>query len=349
MNNLTIIIVITLLFSFAYAQNTTIESLIQEGIALYDAGKYNEASEKYIKALTIDSLNYTAKYELVMAYFSMAEYEKSITLCKNILNGCTNDITLKNCYTTYGSCLDNIDRYKDAVTVFSEGIDKYPDSYLLHFNLGVTHLKRKKYDEAETCFKNDLYLKPSHSSSHLFLGNVMEIKNERIPAIMAYSRFLLLEPKGERAKKAFSALLGTMNSNVEKGEGNNITIFMNPQTNNDSSTTDNFYIVDGILTLAAALDYDNKNKDKTEVDLFINKYKSLCAGLEEQKLNNKGFFWFYYAPYFIKMKKNNYIETVAYMLFYYNRDEKYIDDWVKNNSDKIKEVQEWSINYKWNQ
>jgi tetratricopeptide (TPR) repeat protein len=346
MKYLITIIVLSLSFTFAIAQNVDVNSLVDEGIKLYDEGKYIEASDKYIQALEIDSTSSLAQYELAMTYFSMKDYEKSIVFCKKVLSSCQNEVILKQCYPTYGSCLDEQGKYEEAVRIFLEGIDKYPNALMLNLNLGITYLKHKEYDEAKKYIISSIKIKPDHPSSHFYLGVIMEEKGQRIPAIMAYSRYLILDPKSSRAKKVFPVLLSLMVKNVEKGEGKNVTLYMTPQ--DTTISTDDFYIVDMILTMAAGLDYDSKNKDKTEVELFANKYMSMCEGLKEQKPNNKGFFWDYYAPYFIELKNNNYIKTVAYMFFFFNRDEKYTDKWVEDNQDKIKEMLKWSDRYEWN-
>lgn len=314
---------------------------------MHDAGKYAEAIAKYQQALSLDSTSYKARTEMAMTYFYIGEYDRSIQLCESIINGCTDDNIVSNSYVTYGNCLDNLNKYDEAVEVFKQGIFRYPDAAMLRFNLGIAYYKHKVYDEAKGCFQNALRLNPNHASSHLYLGYLMDEQKARIPAVLAYSRFLLLEPKGERAQTALKLLTGRMKENVEKGKGKNINVYMDPQKVNDTSFMDNFYLVDMVLTLAAAMDYDDASKDKNEIGLFVSKFASMCRSLEEQRPHNKGFFWEYYAPYFIEMEKRDFIEPFGYMIFYFNRDEKYIDDWVKNNQDKIEEVGKWSAEYAW--
>lgn len=175
----------------------------------------------------------------------------------------------------------------------------------------------------------------------------LEGHDNRIPIIMALSRFLMLEPKDYRAAEAFSLLLEKMNENIKKNNEDTFTVYLNPQKKENNDEENDFHVVDMALSLSAVRDYLEKNKKKNEIELFAQNFESMCECLKEQKPNNKGFFWEYYAPYFIEMKDRKYITTFAYMIFCFSRDEKYIRDWVKNNIDKIGEVIKWSDNYKW--
>jgi len=62
------------------------------------------------------------------------------------------------------------------------------------------------------------------------------------------------------------------------------------------------------------MDYDKKNKKKTEIELFQEKFETVCSSLKEVKKDNYGFYWEYYAPYFIAMKDENLIETLSYLI-----------------------------------
>ena len=96
----------------------------------------------------------------------------------------------------------------------------------------------------------------------------------------------------------------------------------------------------------AAPDFDKKNKGKTEVELFMRKFETLCSSLCETKKDNYGFYWDYYVPYFVEMKEKNFIETFSYIAFA-KSDIPEVGKWLKLHKDEITKFYEWSENYNW--
>jgi hypothetical protein len=96
--------------------------------------------------------------------------------------------------------------------------------------------------------------------------------------------------------------------------------------------------------MSAALDYDDKYKNTTDVEKFIRKMETICSSLNETGKNSSGFYWEYYAPYFIDMKKNNLVETFAYIAFASTETED-VASWLKAHSSETDHFYEWSNAY----
>ena len=107
-----------------------------------------------------------------------------------------------------------------------------------------------------------------------------------------------------------------------------------------------FTTTDLILTMDAALDYDKKNKEKTEVEQFIRKIEKVCASLNESRKDNNGFYWNYYAPYFIEMKDKQLVETCAYIAFA-SSDNPDVSMWLKSHKPEIDNFYSWSKSFNW--
>jgi hypothetical protein len=99
--------------------------------------------------------------------------------------------------------------------------------------------------------------------------------------------------------------------------------------------------------MAAALDYDDKNKDKTQCRKFIDKFESICRSINEIKKGQNGFYWEFLAPYFIEMENKKLIEPFAFIIFLPTQNSEVIK-YHQENDEKIKEFYDWSKNYKWN-
>ena len=340
----------TLYFPVSAQDVDSVDFFINQGVSLHDKGDYSGAISDYEKALKIDPNNVTALGEKAFSLLSLKDYSNSIKTCKKAINNNPKSKRLKFVYTTYANALDASKKPIEAVEIYNQGIELFPDYYQLHFNKGITLSGLQKYDEALLSFQNSASLNPQHASSHNAIGRVLMINKSNIPALMAFGRFLIIEPQGNRAKSNLPFVQKIMSANVEKTGKNNITINIDPNILSDAEqkekTENDFSTTDLILSMSAALDYDKKNKKKTEVELFINKFETVCSSLKEAQEDNYGFYWEYYVPYYIEMKDNNLIETFSYLV-YASSENKNIQDWLDKNKSKIDLFYKWSSEYKW--
>ena len=123
---------------------------------------------------------------------------------------------MKTVYVTYANALDALRKSDEAMKVYDEGIEKFPGFYQLHFNKGVTLASSGKYDEATSCFQKSVMLNPDHASSHNAIGRLMERNNNRIPSLLAYCRFLVIEPEGTRAEENLKGVEKIVKGNVKQ-------------------------------------------------------------------------------------------------------------------------------------
>ena len=332
-------------------QKEEAKKLIDEGIAYHDKGDYEGAIEKYNNALNLDEDNLYALAEKAMSLMYLQKYDEAIENCQKALEKHQGNKALKSVYVTYGNAYDGLKKPEKSLEIYNEGIALFPDFFLLHYNKGITLSGIKRMDEAIISFQKSASLNPKHASSQNALGRLLSASDKRIPAILAFSRFLILEPQTKRAKENLGFMLGIMKANVEQTGEDKFNINVNPamliDTIADGKAVENsFTSTDLILSLDAALDYDKKNKHKTEVENFIRKFETICASLEETQGNNYGFYWAYYVPYFIEMKDKNFIETFAYIAFATSGNPD-VEKWLKAHKKEIDTFYEWSDQYTW--
>jgi len=342
-----IVKLLILLPILSYSQNKEeADKKVNEGVSLHDQGKYNEALLMYEDALKLDKNNFLALSEKALTLNATKQYSEAVEASKlAIKTHPKND--LKNVYVSYANALDHLDQVKNSLKIYDEGLAKYPDYYQLHYNKGITLVNAQQIDKALISFQNATKSNPNHSSSFNALGILNKVSN-RIPSILSFSRFLALENKSSRAKGNYEMIISLMSQGVSQKEDNSISLVINPNSiNENGKKTDNdFSSADLILSMAAALDYDSKNKDKTECQKFIEKFGTLCEALDELKKENKGYYWEFLVPYFIEMKKEKLIEPIAYIVFLPSQDSDVIK-FHKNEAIKIQQFYDWSNNYKW--
>lgn len=352
MKRILTILVFTLTFNFSFGQDRlAAEKLIDEGIELHDKGNYKGAISKYDKALKLDKDNLNALIEKSMSLYYTKKYKETIKICLYILDQKGYSDNLKLVYVNLGNAYDEIKEPEKALETYDKGIKMFPDSYLLYYNKAVTLSGLERKEDALECFQKSVKLNPAHGSSHNGLARLATSIDGRIPALLAFCRFLSLEPRGRRAEDNLAEVLKIMGQNVEKKGNKNITInisssLLGDTTENGTPNENSFSSIDLILSLDAAFDFDEKNEKKSDVEQFLRKFENIVSSLEEGYDENYGFYWDYYAPYFIQMKRNGMLETFAYVIFL-STDNTEVNKWINDHYSDAQKFMKWSYNYTW--
>ena len=220
---------------------------------------------------------------------------------------------------------------------------------MLYFNKGVTEYGLKRNYDARTSFQNAIKINPKHASSFYYLGIVEDNFENRIPAIMALSRFLILEPKGKRAEKILPYLSEKFNNmyyNVTTGK--TITTMSSAKKRNDTTASSFDKVEFGILAIetTSALFIDKKKK-QTNLEKFEIKSQTIFEYLQAYKKENSGFYWDFLAPYFIDLELQKYVKPYTYYINYFVTDDKDVEKWIKKNENDVNKFYDWNKNYKW--
>jgi tetratricopeptide (TPR) repeat protein len=324
-----------------------IKSLLKEGVALHDKGDYEGALKMYDEILKANSNHFTTLYEKSMTLYIMRRFDECAELCQQILKKHSDNAECRLVYVNYGSALDGMNKPEKAIKIYSQGIKKFPQAYLLYFNRGVTQYLQKEYEKAGEDFKKSAGLNPVHASSHQFLAYSI-YKTNKIAAIMSLSTFLVLEREGPRATKNLKALLQLLGSNVEKTGNNNVTINLTSDAlDTKERGEDDFHMTEFLLTMDAALDHDEKRKDLDAAQRLKGKLELIITHDDEVKRKNrKGFFTTFYIPFLREMKDKYLMETAAYIM-YSSSDDESAKKWLQANQAKVDAFYQWLQEYKW--
>lgn len=291
----------------AFSQSDKLSGLLNQGITLHDKGDFANAVKIYDNIIQLDS-SYQAAY-----------YEKS--------------------FSFYGW-----GKYPEAIAIYTEGILKYPDSYMLHFNRGITEYQLKLYPEAANDFKNSVRLNPFHPSSHQSLAYCVYDKN-KVAGMLALSVFLMLEPEGKRAEKNLILLNQLLGSNVKKGEKNIEIKISSEALDSTKVLPDNFHMLEMMISMQSALDYDEKLKNLSAAEKLKSKLE-LFGNAELTKADATGFFTEFYIPFFKQLNKDKQLLTACYINNATSDDPK-TKKWLDKNKQTVKEFYDWLKDYKW--
>jgi tetratricopeptide (TPR) repeat protein len=144
------------------------KELVEEGVSLYDEGKYAEAVVKYQEALAAAPGDEGALSELALTYNSLGRNAEAVAICEKLIKA--NPGSDASVYVTIGNSLDALKKPKEAVRMYEQGLKHHPTSYALHFNKGVTLATSRDVPASISSFQRAVALNPQHGTSHLSLG-----------------------------------------------------------------------------------------------------------------------------------------------------------------------------------
>lgn len=351
LKTLTVALTMLLTRSIVLAQDIIgAQFLIEKGVELHDAGKYNLAIQKYDSALVIDPDNIAARGEKALSLEALNMFEEAIEICKDAIKLQPNSRYLSFIYTAYGNMLDRKDMPNEAIKIYNEGIAKFPEYAQLHYNKGITETSLNKTEEAILSFQKSIDLNPQHRSSNSVMGSLLYEQSKNIPALFALCRFLVLEPESNQSETVLKFVQDILQADVVKTGKNSVTINIDPidvySDENGEKQENDFRTCSIILSMSSAIEYQNSSKKSTEADIFMEKFISLCNVQKEGQRENFGFYWRYYVPYFLELNEKGHSEAFANVIFA-SLDNRKINKWLKNNPDKIKSFFQWNSQYDW--
>lgn len=334
------------------------QDLVRQGIEHHDGKEYAKAIEKYREALELAPGNPLILYELSNSFFYTGDLERSLEIAQQALKKKPFPKLKGMIYTTIGNCHDELGKPKKAIKAYQRGIKAVPTDGMLYFNQGLTYGRIGKTREAKVSLKQGLRFNPSHASSHVLLGSLFLQEGEKIPALMALVRFLILEPGSSRSNMSLKQVYGLLQSGVsvdgrEATTGKEkITIRFNDVSGSEEG---DFSAVNlGMSLMATELIRVKSGTDSKEQTLAEKRSSnmelifSLMKRVREPEAKKKGFCAEYYAPYYRKIHENGFSETVAYLIMR-SDDDPDVQKWFSSeaNETRLMEFLQWSKDYEW--
>lgn len=314
-----------------FAQDAQTKQM-EEAKKLYDAGKYSEAASTYKKILSKDKNSVAANMEMANTQLALKNYSEAIVYSDKVI--AANVPQANQAYAVKGSAQGLKGDYDAAVLTLKDGINKFPDDFFLYYNLAFTQLNSSQYSQAEASAKKAVALKPDFAGSHLVLGQSMFYQNKRVPSMLALYYFLLLEPNSPRSASALTLIDQAVNLGITK-EGDKINVQI-PNKENDE-----FGTADVIISLTQANRYDEKNKSKSEQQIFCENTRTLFVTLgENSKTGNKEIWWSMYVPFFYEMTKNDNVDAFCHQALL-SKNNNNVNNWVRDNKSKIDKLNSW--------
>ena len=317
--------------------------LVRQGVKLHDEGRYLEAIAKYDSAIAINADTYLAYYEKALSLMAAGEYEECIRTAESALRRFPDRSDNSGLYVSYGNSYDMLKNPGKALDVYDEGIKRFPRASLLYFNKAITLSNMGKKAEAEKQVELAIRYNPGHASSHRTLSILQKDKN-RIYSLLASLYFMAIEPTGKRAAERLQEIEKLMGANVEKKEGKGVNITLPAAKDGSENEPNNFHSLELAVSMAVALGYEEKFRDEPRPA----KMQRILGVMIERLGNNQqkgiGFGWEFYAPFFVELKKKDYVEVFCHAMYATSGDEDNIQ-WIRKNEKKVDGYLEWVSSY----
>jgi len=114
-----------------------------------------------------------ATYEIALSYLAMKDFENALKFSTEVINA--NDKQLSpGAYAVKSEALVEMGKVNEALALLYEGLSKFGDEYLLHFNMAVNYYKKGDIDKTLEHVKKAIDLDKSHSDAFLLYAYAFE-------------------------------------------------------------------------------------------------------------------------------------------------------------------------------
>lgn len=318
---LTIIVVFSFIIFNINGQNNSVQTLIQEGVALHDSTEYKQAIEKFEQALKINPKSTLALYEISLSYLELNDYKNASKYSTQVIN--SNDKSLSvGAYAVKSEALAGMNQIDAAIALLKEGLIKNGDSYLLHFNMALNYYKKGDIDKTLEHVNRAIELNKTYSGAFLLNAYAQRDKGLWVRSIFSFQMFLLLEPDSKRSKNAFEEMMQAMlikpvtekpveRSFIQQQLLRNMPESVAQQEIPPLSTVDGLnrnMIYSAIKSTMDSLKAEGKEEDTYLALKEVN--KTILTALEKETGAEKtGIFWTFHYPFFKSILNSNHYET----------------------------------------
>ncbi len=310
----------------ALAQSDSgVAGLIKQGIELNNQKKYAEAAESYKAALTLETDNVQANYQMAFTLFSVGKNMEALPYIDKATKG-TNAKFTAAAYSLMGSIYQGTGQLPNAVAAYQNAIKADSSNQRIYYNLGITYFKAKQYSEAEYTFANAMALDSSDAGSTRMYALSAFHQNKRAEATFGFCRFLMLEPATTRSAEVYGNLQNILQGGVLKPEPGY-------RASRLASSAD-----PGNKILTKALAGLANRKYATPADLLAAQLKAIFNAIGDIPVE-KYAYWQSLATYFKALALTDNMPAFARYISQSAKPES--AKWLKDNAEKVTALEGW--------
>lgn len=187
-------------------QDSDSSGIFEEGNALYEQGRYDEAIVSFLDFLEKNPMAYQVRFNIGNCYREKNELDSAQQEFETVLemaNAEEGPEALKiqaKALAAIGELYVKRDDIEKARECFTQSLDRNPQDEILAYNVGEILFSNAKMDEALEYFTMAATIKPSWADPFLKLGYVYLNKTEYDKAKESFNKFLELDPDHPQAQ-----------------------------------------------------------------------------------------------------------------------------------------------------
>lgn len=316
-----------------------IDSLIQLANTYRVAGNYQQAIIEYKEVLSIEKNSPIANFELAYTYLNINEYHKTIKYCNRVIR--VKSEKLIDALILKGSALDYMGKSKKSIRVYTSAIKRFPDTFLLHYNLGISYYNNNQLQDAKEQLVKAIEIDKLQANSHYALGFLLNDVGDRVESMMSLYFFLMLEPDSDRSVEARKLLVNLWKQNIEVDSTlpNKLKVTISPKSTDKSSNS-----IDLLVSAIYASNIRVNQYKKNDYELLISNTSSFFNLLGNYKKTNTDFWLNLYINFFNDLFNANQVEPFCYYISA-TCDDSIVNQWLETNRDRIESFSTWTNNW----
>lgn len=319
-----IIIFILISISFSGYTQSTSEKLIRQGVSLHDRGRYNEAIERYNEALKINPTSMSATYEMSLSYLQLDDYQNAIRYSSKVIDAEFKPL-LMDAYIVKGTALAESGKIDESISLLNQAVERCGDSYLLHFNLGLSYFNTNNMEMAIDHLQKAIEIDATHASSFLMYAYALNDSGRWLRSIYAFHFFLLLEPNTDRSKDAFTEMYDIL---MAKHDANSEALTAESGVSRKA-------IYDEIQKIKPASDSPQERYQFFEKSSKIIFVKLMQMQADDQQ----GLLWNFFVPIYSEIIGSGFFDVYCRYVSVAEFPESL--EWWDNNKNKVDDFIEW--------
>jgi tetratricopeptide (TPR) repeat protein len=187
----------------AFAQPEDIKSLHETARTYMRAGEFNNAIVVLVRAIDKYKKNADLQKDLVMCYYMSRDYDKALTVVKNLLD---RDDADEVTYQLAGNVHKALEQPKECEKVYKKGLKKYPKSGPLYNEYGELLYSSKDYSAIEQ-WEKGIQVDPAYAGNYYNAALYYFHTKDKVWSLVYGEIFINMESLTERAAAIKQLLL----------------------------------------------------------------------------------------------------------------------------------------------
>ena len=183
-----------------------------EAIQFTRKGEFSKSIELLNEAKKLDPKNIIYSYELALVYTYKQDYTHSNNILEKLLK---HKDVYDQIYQLIGVNFSYLERPDKAIEYFDKGLEKFPNSGILHLERGNMDLFENKYNTALKYYENGIKVAPSFPSNYYWASKIYCNSTEEVWGLLYGEIFMNLERNSQRTAEISKLLFDTYFSEIK--------------------------------------------------------------------------------------------------------------------------------------